>query len=44
MKKLIASAAVGTLLVAGLFFTFDNSTDQARDIEPSIFSISNTVF
>ncbi|MFZ3577820.1 hypothetical protein [Virgibacillus sp. DJP39] len=44
MKKLITGAALGTLLVAGLFFTFDNSTELAGDREPSIYSIGNTGF
>ncbi|WP_264371380.1 hypothetical protein [Virgibacillus necropolis] len=44
MKKLIASAALGTLLVAGFFFTFDTTTDQTMDREPSILSIGNTSF
>ncbi|WP_188455110.1 hypothetical protein [Virgibacillus oceani] len=43
MKKLIASVALGTLLVAGFLFSQDNQpADTAMDLEPSIFSIGNT--
>lgn len=45
MKKLIVSVSLGTLLAAGLFFTFENPSEQvARDIEPSIYSIGNPIF
>lgn len=44
MKKLIASAALGTLLVAGLFFTIDNTSDLSMDREPSVFSSGYSLF
>lgn len=44
MKKLIATVALGTLLVAG-FFTVNNApTDLSMDREPSIYSIGNSTF
>lgn len=44
MKKLIASAALGILLVAGFFVTVDNTSDLSMDREPSIYSIGYTSF
>ncbi|WP_430788420.1 hypothetical protein VBD025_00925 [Virgibacillus flavescens] len=45
MKKLIASIALGTLLVGGFFFSQDNaSVDTAMEVEPDILSISNSTF
>ncbi|WP_176555773.1 hypothetical protein [Virgibacillus ndiopensis] len=42
MKKLVATFVLGTVLVAGLLFSQDQPTDTASELEPSIFSISNT--
>ncbi|WP_179151960.1 hypothetical protein [Oceanobacillus senegalensis] len=43
MKKVILKVALGTALVAGLFFTADESSDLATDLHPSIFSIEEPV-
>ncbi|MBC5636293.1 hypothetical protein H8S33_05560 [Ornithinibacillus sp. BX22] len=42
MKKLIASLALGTLLMGGFFFMQDQQTDLAHgESEPSIFKMSS---
>ncbi|WP_165769178.1 hypothetical protein [Virgibacillus profundi] len=45
MKKMIASIALGTLLVAGFLFAQDNEpTELAGELEPSIFSVETPSF
>lgn len=45
MKKLVASIALGTLLVGGFLFSQSNApTDTAMEVEPTIYSIGNPIF
>lgn len=44
MKKVLAGLALASILVAGFFVTNDQPTNLAGDIEPSVFSISNSTF
>ncbi|SHF82636.1 hypothetical protein [Ornithinibacillus halophilus] len=43
MKKMIATVALGALLVGGFVFAQDNTTDTASngELEPSIFNMMN---
>lgn len=42
MKKLMATFALGTLLVAGFAVAQDGPVDTAMEREPTVFSISNS--
>ncbi|WP_404451338.1 hypothetical protein LG329_13475 [Virgibacillus necropolis] len=45
MKKLVASFALGTLLVGGFLFSqYDAPNSTAMEVEPSILSIGNSIF
>ncbi|WP_158591748.1 hypothetical protein [Oceanobacillus halophilus] len=39
MKKMILSVALGTALVAGLFFASEVPSDLAMDLHPDILSV-----
>ncbi|SFE26344.1 hypothetical protein SAMN05216238_11188 [Lentibacillus persicus] len=43
MKKLLAAAALGTMLVAGFFVAQDNPVDIAMEVEPTVLSIGKDV-
>ncbi|MFC4559476.1 hypothetical protein ACFO3D_14855 [Virgibacillus kekensis] len=44
MKKLMATFALGTLLVAGFAVAQDGPADTAMDREPTVLSVGNTLF
>ncbi|GGJ93761.1 hypothetical protein GCM10007063_15390 [Lentibacillus kapialis] len=43
MKKLMATVALGTMLVAGFAAMQDAPTDSAMELEPRIFSVGHDV-